>query len=347
MKAVVMETPGRLTVRDIPAPQRGPYDALVRMEIAAICNSTDSKIAAGHFPAFDTYPTTLGHEGVGTVVEVGQKVISYQVGDRVLNACTLQTGVEGLASGWGTMAEYALAGDFAAMAADDVCDEEHGYDGLYETQKVIPADVPSRQAILLSTWREVYSSFSDFDFTAGQSLLIIGGGPVGLSFVYLAKQFGLAPVCLTTRSQWKLDKANILGAEAVFATNEHMVERAKALRPDGFDFVIDAVGSPAVINQALQLVKSDGTIGVYGTVPEDSLTLAKGKAPYNWKLVMHQWPDYSKEAAAHEPLCQMIREGRIAADEFITHELPFAEVAEGFERIRQNQALKVLLHFEE
>ena len=345
MRAVVVENPGKLAIRDIPTPRPGPYEALVRMEVAAICNSTDTKILEGHLAFVEQYPTTLGHEGLGTVVEVGEKVVSYRPGDRVINACTLQTGVEGLGSGWGTMAEYALAGDFAAMSRDGVCDEEHGFDGAYETQKVLPPDIPARQAILLSTWREVWSSFSDFGFVPGRSVLVVGGGPVGLSFAMLARQFGMGPVSLATRSQWKLDKALRLGAEVVFPADAGLVARAKERFPEGLDHVVDAVGSSAVINQALSLVKLDGTVGVYGTLAEKSLPLSLEGVPSNWRMVVHQWPNYPREAAAQEPLCEMIREGSISSEEFITHELPFEQVADGFALIKENRALKVLLHF--
>jgi 2-desacetyl-2-hydroxyethyl bacteriochlorophyllide A dehydrogenase len=345
VRAAVVEEPGKLAMWDIPAPRPGPYHALVRMEVAAICNSTDTKIKDGHFPGFDTYPTTLGHEGVGTVVEIGAKVRSYKVGDRVLNPCTMQTGVEGLASGWGTMAAFALAGDFAAMQADGVCDPHHGFDSAFETQKVIPADIPSRQAVLMATWREVLSSFSDFGFAPGSSLLVIGGGPVGLSFVALAKIAGMSPVCITSRSQWKLDKAISLGADYALSADAALVERARQLRPGGFDFVVDAVGSPAVMNQALRLIGFNGTVCVYGTVPEKSVTLTKEQAPYNWKLIMHQWPDYAREAGAHEPICQLIRAGKLSAESFVTHELAFDEIEEGLDLIRRNEATKVLLWF--
>ena len=107
------------------------------------------------------------------------------------------------------------------MKAEKINNAEHGYDGVYETQKVIPANIPSRQAILLATWREVYSSFKDFGFQQGKSLLTFGGGPVGLIFVSLAKLFGMKPVCLTTRSQWKLDRERSL-RRIISPTNIHL-----------------------------------------------------------------------------------------------------------------------------
>ena len=93
MKAAVVESPGKLSLRNIKIPEVDDYSALVRMEMAAICNATDRKIKNGSFPDNIIYPTTLGHEGIGTVIKVGKKVKLYKVGDRVINAQIIFTGI--------------------------------------------------------------------------------------------------------------------------------------------------------------------------------------------------------------------------------------------------------------
>jgi threonine dehydrogenase-like Zn-dependent dehydrogenase len=344
MKAVVVESPGKLSLHDIDIPEVSDYSALVCMEIAAICNTTDRKIINGSLSEDISFPTTLGHEAVGTVVETGKKVTAYKVGDRVLNAQIVYSPIEGLASTWGSMAEYSLVYDDAAMKADGINDEEHEYDGVYETQKVIPHNIPSRQAILLATWREVYSSFRDFGFQSGKSLLIFGGGPVGLSFISLAKLYGMHPVCLTTRSKWKLDRASSLGADRVFTADNTLLGELKKYNDEGFHFVVDAVGSNDVIQKAIQHICHNGVIGVYGTLSDKELRFGIEHAPFNWQIIVHQFPDYTKEAAAHEPLCSYIQQGKISSEDYITHELPFDRFSEGFEAIENNEALKVLLY---
>jgi threonine dehydrogenase-like Zn-dependent dehydrogenase len=346
MNAAVVESPGKLSLWNIKIPEVDDYSALVRMEVLAICNSTDSKIKNGSLPGNIVYPTTLGHEGIGTVVKIGKKVRAYKVGDRVINPQIIQSQIEGLSSTWGTMAEYSLVFDHNVMKSDEVNDEEHGYDGVFETQKVIPAHIPSRQAILLATWREVYSSFKDFGFQQGKSLLVFGGGPVGLSFVTFAKLFGMKPVCLTTRSQWKMDKAKSLGADEVFPANENLLFELNKCYPEGFNFIVDAVGSNDVINKAIQAMNFNGTIGVYGTLSEQELHFGITNSPSNWQLIVHQFPDYVKEAAAHEPLCEYIEQEKISSEDYITHEYPFEMIEKGFETVEKNQALKVLLHLQ-
>lgn len=345
MKAVIVNSPRNINIQDIDIPSYGPYEALVKMDLVAICSSTDTKIKDGKFPGINKYPTTIGHEGIGKVVSIGEKVRTFKIGDRIINPMTMQTGVKGLESSWGTFAEYALAGDYAAMKADGVCDNKHGYYDEFITQKVIPSDIPTEQAILLSTWREVYSSFSEFNLSKEKSLLVIGGGPVGLSFISLAKCLDISTVCLATRSEWKLKKATLLGADKVFVADRNLISKCKDFLPNGFDIVIDAVGNMSVINQALQIICFNGLSGVYGTVSEENIQLNKQSAPYNWRLIFHQWPDYKKEADAHESICEFIRAGKISSEEFITHRLPFEDIKEGFNLIDKNKALKVILKF--
>jgi len=107
MRAAIVETPGRLEIREVPLPQPGDYQALVRMEACSICNATDHKIVEGQLPFIsrDQYPGILGHESVGTVVEVGPRVRHFREGDRVLRVWAV---VPGLNSFWGGFAEFGL-----------------------------------------------------------------------------------------------------------------------------------------------------------------------------------------------------------------------------------------------
>jgi D-arabinose 1-dehydrogenase-like Zn-dependent alcohol dehydrogenase len=85
MKSVIAVHPGHLEVLDSPQPQPGSYQALVRTEYACLCNRTDSELLHGNFPGMeDKFPFALGHESVGIVVQVGEKVRNFQLGDRAV-----------------------------------------------------------------------------------------------------------------------------------------------------------------------------------------------------------------------------------------------------------------------
>src|SRR5512139_4022333 len=132
MLSVAVVEPGRLRLVDIPEPHPGPYEARIRTEAVCLCNATDRKLVQGHFPGVDRYPLLLGHETVGIVDAVGDKVRSFRVGDRLVGGLLLRPTDPAYASGWGGFSEYTIAGDHAAMVADGVATPEHGHFEVYE-----------------------------------------------------------------------------------------------------------------------------------------------------------------------------------------------------------------------
>lgn len=344
MKAVVISEPGKLEIREVQIPKPGPYQALVRIETMALCNSTDRKLVEGHFPGIDAYPLVLGHENAGIVVEVGEKVISFRKGDRAIGGLLFDFGVPGLSGGWGGFCEYVLVNDHDAMARDGLADAAHGwYDGCI-IQRSVPEGIGADEASLLCTWREVYGGLADFGIISEpegkplvEKVLVYGGGPVGQSFVKFMKLAGVKWVGLVDRHEMKQQKALAFGADAVFKPGE--VDFPK----ETFDVVVDAVGSEEIVNAAIPMIRLGGTIGVYGVISKPTLTLQKDAGPYNFNLIIHQWPTRRRERAAMEPLCRWIKEGRLSAAEFVTHRFKTDDITDAFAVLKTGEALKVLL----
>ncbi len=142
MRAVAVTQPGKIELVDIPQPAPGPYEARVKTEVACLCNATDGKLVAGHFPGVDDYPLLLGHESAGIVDAVGDKVRNFKLGDRLIGGLLFDAGdtEPKYASGWGGFCEYTLATDHDAMVEDGVADEEHGWFECYEIQRAVPTD---------------------------------------------------------------------------------------------------------------------------------------------------------------------------------------------------------------
>jgi threonine dehydrogenase-like Zn-dependent dehydrogenase len=346
MLAVVVVEPGRVELAELPQPSPGPYEARIKTEVACLCNATDGKLIGGHFPGVDTYPLTLGHESVGIVDAVGQKVRNFRVGDRVIGGLLFDAGDGRTASGWGGFCEYTLAADHDAMVADGVADAEHGWFEVYEIQRVVPPEIPVEAAVMLCTWREVYGGIGDFHLQPGNDLLVFGAGPVGLSFLRFGRLLGLGRITLVDPLEAKRERAAALGADAVLPPDEQLLRDLVASRGKPFDAVIDAVGSPAIVNMALPLIGMGGTIGIYGVIAEPVITINKGQGPYNFNLFMHQWPTRWRERAAQEPLCDWIRAGTLRAEEFITHEFPIRRVNEAIEAVRSGQVIKTILRYD-
>jgi threonine dehydrogenase-like Zn-dependent dehydrogenase len=345
MRAVIVVEPGRVELADLPEPRPGPYQARVRTEAAALCNATDGKLIAGHFPGVDQYPLMLGHESAGVVDCVGEKVRNFRVGDRVIGGLLFDAGVPGLASGWGGFCEYTLAADHDAMVADGVADARHGWFEVYEIQRPVAPDIPLEEAVMLCTWREVYGGIGDFQLHPGDDLMVFGAGPVGLSFLRFGKLLGLGQIVLVDPLAAKRERAAAMGADAVLAPDPEALESFLKARSKPFDAVIDAVGRPDIVNAALPMIRMGGTVGVYGVIAEPSMTLEKGLGPYNFNLFMHQWPTRWRERAAQEPLCDWIRQGKLRAAEFVTHEFPVERIGEAVAAVGRGEVVKALLRY--
>lgn len=347
MRSVAVLEPGKTGIVEVPKPSAGPYEALVKTEIAFICNATDRKLVAGHFPGIgaERYPLLLGHESVGIVEAVGSRVRSFKVGDRVIGALLTRTGDSRYNPGWGGDSEYLLASDGAAMKADGVADEAHGYDDVFKIMKTVPKDIPIEAAGLLCTWREVYAGFSDFRLKAGDDVLIFGAGPVGLSFCAFAKLLGLGWVGVVDIKEEKRAKALEMGADAVFVPDDPLLKTLAACRGKSLDAVIDAVGHESIINAGLSLIRLAGSICVYGVLAAPVLTLRKSEGPYNFNLYMHQWPTRDAEAAAQEPLIEWIRSGKLSAADFTTGTFDFREIDKALAATELAASLKTMLDF--
>ncbi|MEZ4671126.1 MAG: zinc-binding dehydrogenase [Anaerolineae bacterium] len=346
MFAVSVSEPGLIEMVQVPRPEPGAYEARVRTELAALCNMTDRKLIEGKFPGVKHFPLLLGHETVGVVDAVGEKVRNFKVGDRVVGGLLLQTTDPTYGSGWGGFCEYTLAGDHAAMLADGVATPEKGWFEVYEIMRVVPPDVSVENAVMLCTWREVYGAFGDFNLKAGDNILIYGAGPVGLSFVKFGRLLGLGEIYIVDRHPHKQQKALEMGATGVFAPDSPELRRFLESRQQSFDAIIDAVGKEYIINAALELVKLGGSICVYGVIDTPAIQLDKSRAPFNFSLLIHQWPTRKREHDAQEPLIEWIRANKLDYREFVSAEYSIQQVADAFAySIGEQRPIKTLLRY--
>ena len=88
-----------------------------------------------------------------------------------------------------------------------------------------------------------------------------------------------------------------------------------------------------------------GSVCVYGVVADDEFTLKKGQGPYNFNLFIHQWPTRRREKEAQGPLCDWVREGKITAKEFITHDYSLEEVSQAMQAVKEGTVLKAVLRY--
>lgn len=342
MKGVVVYRDGTVKVEQLPKPKIGDYQALVENLSCGICNGTDLKLIHAQFKGFDTYPAVLGHESVGRVVEVGKRVTSYKPGDLVLRSILEKVEDERYASGWGSFAEFGVIGDIAAMKRDGRSDF---YD-IYLAQQIVPKHFDPHQAVMLITLKEVLSGIERFGVTRNQSVLIHGTGPVGLSMVRFSKLRGASPIVVSEPNPDRRERALRLGADvAIDPKAEDLVARGKAIRPDGFDFVIDAVGINRLMTDSLKLVKFNGKVAVYGIAAETRAEIDWKEAPYNWAIHFVQWPTFQDEASVHAEVIALVDSGAIDLSQFVTHVVPKMEdFQKGIDLITSQKGIKVTVN---
>ncbi|MBQ7364152.1 MAG: zinc-binding dehydrogenase [Clostridia bacterium] len=342
MKGYCVHKDGRCAIEELPVPSFGQYEALVKMESCGVCNGTDMKIIHAVFKGIDTYPVVLGHEGVGRVVKIGKGVTSFAVGDLVLLPFNADM-PEGYTSGWGTFSEYGTVADAEAMAAAGLDVPDYAY-----AQKKLPCDFDPVAAAMIVTFREVYSTMKRFGFAPGKSLVVLGLGPVGHSFVQFAKFIGMSPVIAIDRVDEKLEKAKAYGAELVIDNSKEvdLVAQVKSLCPDGVDFVLDAVGVSAFINTALSMIKPDAKVCVYGISANMSQEIDWSVCPYNWTLHFHQFPSKLAEGEVHDEIVSWIAEGKLDPMDYISHVYAFDDIDKAYDNIHNRvPTMKMVVKF--
>lgn len=292
----------------------------------------------------DTYPLALGHENAGIVVAVGEKVRNFKVGNRAIGGLISDFGAQGVDSGWGGFSEYVVVNDFEVLKEEGLATPEQGCWDSFEIQNTVPSHVQPEEAVISCTWREVLGAFKDFNLTPGKKVIVVGSGPVGLSFVKLGKLFGLGQIDIVDMLPAKLEVARRMGADNGYTPAEISTPEFIAAANRSYDAVIDAVGLDVVVNSVLPLVKMGGDVCVYGVMTKNP-TFDLSKAPYNFDLHMHQWPTRSEEKAAMTTLAQWIEEGRLSASDFITHRFAIEEIEEAFAAVKRGEVLKCVLTF--
>jgi threonine dehydrogenase-like Zn-dependent dehydrogenase len=345
MKAFIVEKDYTFSVREIPDPQINEFMAKVKTIGCGICGS-DSLMLRGVGKGIppEIYPIVLGHEAVGEVVEVGSKVVSYKVGDKVLCPFNLMPG-DGLGSAWGAFAEYGTVFDCYAPGAEVLGPVLLG---LCKKQNVLPAGIDPLEATMIITLRETAGAIRRFNIDANQSAAVFGLGPVGLSFIQFMKIRGVKPVIALDILDEKLDSARKFGADYVMnAKDPDHLKKIREICPQGLDHFVAAVGNTNLYNEAMEVLKEDGQVCAYGVPANQSTTLDWSKnANFNFILNFYQMTDAANEVWAHNQIMELIRTGVIKLSDYISNYFSFDEIIPVMERFLKKEFKgKVVIKF--
>jgi alcohol dehydrogenase len=344
MNALVYHGPGERAWESVPDPAlREPTDAIVRIDTATICG-TDLHILAGDVP--EVKPgTVLGHEAVGTVVEVGAAVTTLAAGDRVLVSCIsscgrcrfCKEGRYGLCTGgggWifghlidGLQAEYARV-PFADTSVYKVPE------GLSDDQVLFLADI-------LPTAFEC--GVLNGRVEPGDTVAIVGAGPIGLAAIMTARLFTPGRIVAIDLADARLEKALEFGADTIVNNGrDDAVARVLELTEGlGADVAIEAVGRPETFELCADLIRPGGrlaNVGVHG----HPATLHLERLWIRDVLITTGLVD----TFTTPKLLRLISDGRLDPTPFATHRFELGEAMEAYDVFAdaaRTNALKVVL----
>ena len=339
MRAAVVEAPGRLAIHEVPVPKPGDYEALCEVLFGSVCTGTDGHILAGRWNK--PLPLILGHESVGRVIAVGEKVRSYRIGDVVTRVGAPAVPALNLDATWGGFADYGLAADHWSMARDGLPRET--WEGKRVNQ-LVPAAIDLRTAPMFITWRETLSWLLRLGVAlAGARVLVAGSGGNGIAFAAHAARLG-ARVTLLGAARWT-ERAKRAGV-AVYV--DHRGEEgtvAEALReaaPDGHALIIDTLGAAGLADRLLPHLASGGTLAVYGLDNYGGVRVSPHLARGPFRL--QHLGDYD-EAETHHAVTDAVLQGRLDASVWYDLKAPkeLEELPEVFARLAERATPKVLV----
>ncbi|HWV24725.1 MAG TPA: zinc-dependent alcohol dehydrogenase family protein [Thermomicrobiales bacterium] len=327
MKAVVIEKPGTIVVKDIPMPEVGPGDLLIKVGACGICG-TDLHIADGEFPP-TPYPIVPGHEFAGEVVAVGAEVTGFSGGERVAVDPSLycghchfcRAGKGNLCENWNAIGDT-VDGGFAEYVAVPAAN-------AYP----LPDHLSYREGALIEPVSCAVHGIDVLDPQLGDTCLIVGAGTMGLMLLQLVQRAGAVRVAVLDLNAERLKRAEKLGA-AVTSTD---LAALLAQEPLGFDCVIDATGSPKAQESAFSAVKRGGKFLVFGVAAEEARVNLSPFRIYNDEITIL---GSMAILNSYEPAVEMVASGVIDTETLLTGTYPLDDFETALAGVRRGEGLK-------
>ena len=356
MKAWVLDDPEQLRLVEKPVPAPGPAEVLVRIDAVAICG-TDVEIITKGLPAWiqGGLPFrknfTPGHEYMGTVVKLGAGVDEYGIGDRVaveihagcgrcercrmgMYTSCLNYGLNYGEHDKGHRANgFTTDGGFAEYAINHVNTLVH-----------VPDEMSDEEATLIVTaGTAVYGLDALGGLIAGEGLVVVGPGPIGLMSVAVGKALGAQPVILTGTRPARLELGIKLGADHVINVRDaNPVEAVRRItRGKGVQYVMECSGAPNALNEAMDMVNRGGRICL-AAFPGEPAPVDLAKLVRN-NIYVYGIRGEGK-SATHRAAALMAQK-RFAAKLIHTHTFSLKDVPTAFKYFRERieDAIKVVV----
>jgi L-iditol 2-dehydrogenase len=342
MKAAVFTGIKKIEIQDVPKPRPEADEVLIKVQVVGVCGSEVHAFLGAH--PFRKPPAILGHEVAGDIVEVGAGVRDFKVGDRVMVEPQKSCG----------HCVYCLSGSYHLCVSKVVLGvpEWPGAFGEYivapeHTLLKLPESFSYEEGAMCEPLAVGIHSVKKARVEMGDSVLVLGSGPIGLSCVAAARAAGATKIIATDAYDFNLELARKQGATALFNVRgggdlaRVVAERGK---PEGVDAALVTVGISAVVNQGLASVRKEGRVALVALFDEP-LTIPQPFVIGGKELDVVGVHMYKKED--FYTAISLISSGVVDAKGMVTHVLPLEEAQRALDMVHsksENNA-KVMLRF--
>lgn len=324
MKAAVLYGKEDVRLEQRPVPEPGPGEVLVRIQAALTCG-TDLKVFrnGGHAKMLEAIPALFGHEFAGLIEKIGPGVAGRRPGQRVVAANSAPC----------------RSCFYCKRKQPNLCEDLLFLNGAYAEYLLLPArivkenllEIPEnlsfRAAALTEPLACVLRGFQAAAPRAGETVAILGAGPVGLLFVQLARKAG-CKVIVTGKGKQRLEAARNSGAELIvdLSQTQDAVQKVRQATPEGkgADVCIEAVGRPQAWEQAISVVRPGGRVLLFGGCPAGTQVALETRRIHYDELsilsVFHHTPEAIRQSLG------LLADGSIQPELLITRDAPLDDL---------------------
>ena len=343
MKAAVLEGLDTLVVREVPTPEVEDGGVLVRVRACAVCGSDIRMFHHGN-PRLKP-PAIMGHESAGEVVAVGKNTAKFAMGDRVAIGADVPCGecvfcVAGI--GNNCQINYAMGyqfpGSFAEFVHLNRIVVNHG------PVHKIPKHVSFDEAALAEPLACVLNALELANVRLGDTVVIIGAGPIGCMIIEVARRMGAAKIIVVQRSRPRLELAKKFGADVHICSSEEdavarVLEETGGL---GADVILTACPSPEAQVDAIHMAKNRARVNFFGGLPKGKsmVTLDTNVIHYKELFIMGAHGCVPRH---HGQAIELIASGAIHIGNFISHRFPLDRITDAFAAAESHAGMRVVV----